>query len=162
MIVTISISPSDTLLRCNTCDPSTHGASSLNSLLQYGSHKTSGNCRWKPKVRTISSANGVGIEQLWADALLFRQRGLAGIKDMRGQQRGYSPTPAMRTVFCTVFRYEFNGANRYWMWQEACGMLERSLKTSPHVRSGIAFSQRLFVTFYQVQKRAQELQVGNL
>lgn len=74
--------------------------------------------RWKPKVRTISSASGAGIEQLWADACAFRERGVTGIKDMRGKQRGY------------------------WMWQEACCMLERSLKTSPHV-----------------QKLAQELQV---
>jgi putative protein kinase ArgK-like GTPase of G3E family len=76
-------------------------------------------CRWKPKVRTISSTSGAGIEQLWADACLFRERGGAGIKDVRGQQRGY------------------------WMWAEACGMLERSLKTS-----------------LRVQQRAQELQVG--
>jgi putative protein kinase ArgK-like GTPase of G3E family len=77
--------------------------------------------RWKPKVRTISSASGAGIEQLWADACTFRELGGAGIKELRGKQRGY------------------------WMWQEAYGILERSLKTSP-----------------LVQKRAQELQVGSL
>lgn len=64
---------------------------------------------WKPKVRTISSANGAGIEQLWEDACAFRERGGSGIKVMRGEQRGY------------------------WMWAEAGAMLERSLKTSPRV-----------------------------
>jgi hypothetical protein len=52
----------------------------------------------------------MGIEQLWADACMFRERGVAGIKDMRGRQRGY------------------------WMWQEAAAMLERSLNTSPRVQ----------------------------
>ena len=41
---------------------------------------------------------------------MFRERGVAGIKEMRGRQRGY------------------------WMWQEAAAMLERSLKTSHRVQ----------------------------
>lgn len=95
-----------------------HSWYQISALLNFPFLLTSCNLRWKPKVRTISSANGAGIEQLWADACAFRERGGAGIKDMRGQQRGY------------------------WMWTEACGMLERSLKTSP-----------------RVQQRAKELQV---
>ena len=105
-------------------------------MLRFGSFNYPGNHRWKPKVRTISSANGVGIEQLWSDACVFRERGVAGIKDMRGRQRGYAEQLYTHRQIVTL-------CCRYWMWQEACGMLERSLKTS-----------------LPVQKLAQELQVG--
>jgi putative protein kinase ArgK-like GTPase of G3E family len=92
----------------------------ISPLHPFGSHLSPVRLRWKPKVRTISSASGVGIEQLWADACMFRERGVAGIKEMRGRQRGY------------------------WMWQEAAGMLERSLKTSPRVQK-LAGELQVFV-----------------